>query len=50
MHFEFIDEKIWEEFNLRVAKIKGWQLPTKTDNKKKGTERTKETGVNIYKN
>lgn len=47
MHFEFIDEKVWEEFNLRVAKIKGWQLPTKTDNKKKGTERSKKTDIEV---
>lgn len=39
-HFEFKDEKVWEQFNLRVAKIKGWQIPQKTDNKTKGTERT----------
>lgn len=48
MHFEFVDEKVWEEFNLRVAKIKGWQLPTKTDNKKKGTERQRAEGLLIY--
>lgn len=48
MHFEFLDEKVWEQFNLRVSQIKGWQLPKKTDNKKKGTERTKKEGVEIY--
>lgn len=30
MHFEFLDENIWMEFNRRVAKIKGWALPKKT--------------------
>lgn len=30
MHFEFIDEKLWLEFNQRVAKIKGWALPKKS--------------------
>lgn len=33
MHFEFIDEKLWMDFNLRVAKIKGWSLPKKTEKK-----------------
>lgn len=41
MHFEFIDEKVWEKFNLEVAKIKGWRLPKETDRKTKGTERTR---------
>lgn len=27
MHFEFLDEKVWAEFNRRVAKIKGYPLP-----------------------
>ena len=30
MHFEFLDENIWMEFNRRIAKIKGWALPKKT--------------------
>jgi hypothetical protein len=30
MHFEFIDEKVWELFNRRVAEIKGWRLPRGT--------------------
>jgi len=41
MHFEFIDEKVWEKFNLEVARIKGWRLPKETDRKTKGTERTR---------
>jgi hypothetical protein len=48
MHFEFIDEKVWEKFNRRVAEIKGWQLPKKTDRKSKGTERTRKAGVEIF--
>lgn len=35
MHFEFLDENLWMEFNQRVAKIKGWVLPKKTDSKRK---------------
>ena len=46
-HFEFKDEKVWELFNRRVAEIKGWRLPEQTDNKKKGTERTKSKGVTV---
>lgn len=26
MHFEFVDEKVWKEFNERVAKLKGYPL------------------------
>ena len=33
MHFEFIDEKLWMDFNQRVAKIKGWALPKKSEKK-----------------
>lgn len=35
MHFEFLDENLWMEFNQRVAKIKGWALPKKTESKRK---------------
>jgi hypothetical protein len=48
MHFRFLEEKVWERFKRRVAEIKGWQLPRKTDNKTKGTERTKATGVEVF--
>jgi len=48
MHFEFVDENVWMEFNLRVAKIKGWALPRKTDSKRKGTERTKGKAVEVF--
>lgn len=27
MHFEFIDEKLWSNFNQRIAKLKGYPLP-----------------------
>lgn len=30
MHFEFIDENVWESFNRKVAEIKGWNLPKST--------------------
>ncbi len=45
MHVRFIDESVWLTFNQRVSKIKWWVLPTQTDEKKKGTERTKSKGV-----
>lgn len=35
MHFEFKDEKVLNKFNSTVAKIKGWQIPQKTDHKKR---------------
>jgi len=41
MHFEFLDENVWMQFNRAVSKIKGWQIPQKTDYKQKGTERNK---------
>lgn len=48
MHFEFVDENVWMEFNRRVAKIKGWVIPQKTDRKSKGTERTRSTKVDLF--
>lgn len=50
MHFEFKDEKVWELFNRKVAEIKGWSLPKQTDTKRKGTERTRKQGVEVYNN
>ena len=29
MHFEFLDEDVWNRFNYEVARIKGWQLFSK---------------------
>lgn len=34
MHFEFKDEKVWSNFNQRVAKIKGYPLPEKKEQTK----------------
>ena len=48
MHFKFQSEKLWEDFNRRVGEIKGWQLPRKTDQKTKGSERTKSTQVEVF--
>jgi len=31
MHFEFKDEKVWSNFNQRVAKLKGYPLPEKKE-------------------
>lgn len=50
MHFEFRDEEVWLEFNRRVAKIKGWAIPHKTDKKTRGTERAKTSGVEVFEN
>jgi hypothetical protein len=42
MHFEFVDEKLWERFNIEVAKVKGWALPKQSTStrkaRKKGSE------------
>ncbi|MEI6752330.1 MAG: DUF4942 domain-containing protein [Paludibacter sp.] len=44
MHFEFIDERVWEMFNRRVAEIKGWRLPKTT----KKAYRAKTEGVTLF--
>ena len=44
MHFEFIDEKVLEMFNRRVAEIKGWRLPKST----KKAYRAKTEGVTLF--
>lgn len=36
MHVEFLDDDLWMLFNRRVAEIKGWALPQKTE---KGTKK-----------
>lgn len=48
MHFEFKDPKVLDLFNLRVAEIKGWALPKQTDRKRKGNERTRTSGVEVF--
>ena len=42
MHFEFLDENVWMQFNRRVAEIKGWRLPNST---RKAGERSKKVAV-----
>lgn len=44
MHFEFLDQKVCDEFNLRVAKANGWRLPSDT----KHGPRAKSTDVTIF--
>jgi predicted RNA methylase len=44
MHFQFVDDKVWEQFNRKVAELKGWQLPQETDRKQDGTARDKSKG------
>lgn len=44
IHCEFLDEKVWEKFNITAVKAKGWSLPSTT----KHSYRSKETGVEIY--
>ena len=45
MHFEFVDEKVWETFNRRAAEIKGWALPQTSNSTKKA--RKKSTGLSV---
>jgi hypothetical protein len=35
MHFEFLDQELCDKLNARVARIKGWALPEKTNTTKK---------------
>lgn len=44
MHAEFIDEKVWKQFNMVACKAKGWQLPESTTHSYK----RKETGVEVF--
>ncbi len=46
MHCQFLDDKVWEDFNKIAVKKKGWQLPTKTGS----DARRKTDGVEIYQN
>ena len=39
MHFEFIDEDVWYKFNYECARLRGWNLPKKTQK----TRMTKKT-------
>jgi hypothetical protein len=48
MHVQFRSEEVWMEFNRKVSKIKGWQLPKSTDHKTKGTERARKEGVDLF--
>lgn len=42
MHFDFTDERVWEQFNRRVAKIKGWALPHTSNTTKKERKQKKQ--------
>ncbi len=35
MHFEFLDENVWFKFNYECARLRGWNLPKKTEKKRK---------------
>lgn len=45
MHFEFLDDKLWERFNIEVSKVKGWRLPKQSTSTKKA--RKKGTGLEV---
>ena len=40
-HFQFLDDKVWMEFNRRVAKLRGWQLPDNVRTGKYTSTKTK---------
>ena len=40
VHFEFKDEKVWQQFNARVAKLKGYPLPEKKEQTKYQNKQT----------
>lgn len=48
MHFEFLDEEVWYQFNLEVAKGKGWNLPKKTEKPKRKNTRKKNDQISIF--
>lgn len=35
MHFEFLDEDVWFKFNYECARLRGWNLPKKTQKTRK---------------
>jgi hypothetical protein len=45
MHFEFVDEKVWEMFNRRVAEIKGWALPGASNSTKQARKKSTEVAT-----
>lgn len=45
IHFQFVRDEVWEQFNREVARLKGWAVPEKTDGKTTGKERSKTSGV-----
>ena len=52
MHFEFKNDKVWELFNQRVAKIKGYVLfeaKEQTEYQKRQTGRSSTPGKTPYR-
>ena len=39
MHLEFLEEDVWFKFNYEVSKLRGWNLPKKTEKKRKAPQR-----------
>ena len=46
MHVEFVDEDVWYKFNQEVAKIRGWNLPQKSNASKKAERKSKNQDCN----
>lgn len=52
MHFKFKDEKVWHQFNQRIAKLKGYPLyepKTQTAYQDRQTGRAKQSKANMYR-
>ena len=42
MHFEFLDEDVWYKFNAECARLRGWNLPKKSERKRKAKATTQQ--------
>ena len=48
MHFEFVDEDVWFKFNYEVAKARGWNLPKKTEKKRKAETKAETVQTTLF--
>lgn len=46
MHFKFLDENVWLKFNCEVARLRGWNLPKKTEKRRTAPKRKKKSSGN----
>ena len=48
MHFEFLDEDVWYKFNVEASKGKGWNLPKKTEKKRKPAAKAETVQTTLF--